>query len=97
MTMQELAQCCVDSLNHPERSKPDKPLVTLSGKRGGLFPKGGGPRPKRLLCVNHAGEYTYHYDAMNVLAALVAHGAITLADQPTDATRTHSWELNKSW
>lgn len=75
MTVQELAAQCAESIRYPERSIPDKPLVTLVGKHA-LFPKGGGPRPKRLLCVNRDGDRVWHYDAMNVLAALAAAGLV---------------------
>lgn len=76
MKINELVEQCIDSINHPERSVPENPLITLVGKRT-LFPYGGGPRPKRLLCVNpNTGDKVWHYDAMSVLAALVAHGAI---------------------
>lgn len=77
MTVIELAAACVDALNHPERSGGEPPLLTLEG-RGTLFPKGGGPRPKRLLCVNSRGNKVYHYDAKNVLAALAARGLIEM-------------------
>lgn len=77
MTVIELANACVDAINHPERSGGETPLITLEGSKT-LFPKGGGPRPKRILCVNARGNKVYHYDAANVLAALAAHGAIKL-------------------
>lgn len=77
MTHKELALACVDAINHPERSRPDKPLVTLVGKKT-LFPKGGGPRPRRLLCINPRGEKVWHYDATDLLAALVAHGLVKM-------------------
>jgi hypothetical protein len=77
MTYEELALACVEALNHPDRSEPDEPLITLEGKKT-LFPKGGGPHPKRLLCVNYAGNKVWHYSARNVLAALVAHGLVKL-------------------
>jgi hypothetical protein len=77
MTPKELAIACVDSMNHPERSAGEPPLITLVGKgRKPLFPRAGWPRPKRLLCENPRGERVYHYDATNVLAALVAHGLV---------------------
>lgn len=79
MTLQELADACVDAINHPERSKPEEPLLTLVGKKGGLFPRKGWPRPKRLLCVNSKEEYVYHYDATNVLAALAARGLVDVS------------------
>jgi hypothetical protein len=71
----ELAARCVEALNHPERSLPDEPLITLVGKHT-LFPKGGGPRPKHLLCINCDGNKVWHYSAFKVLAALVAHRVI---------------------
>ena len=71
MKVEELALKCMDAIRHPDRSLPDKPLITLVGKHQ-LFPHGGGPRAKRLLCVNSDGDRVYHYDAMNVLAALAA-------------------------
>jgi hypothetical protein len=77
MKIEELAAACVDAINHPERSAPDEPLVTLVGKRT-IFPKGGGPRPKRLLCINSQGQKVWHYSAMDVLAALAAHGAVSI-------------------
>lgn len=76
MSIAELANACMDSIRHPERSHPDNPLITLVGRKRGLFPKKGWPRAKRLLCVNPRNEYVYHYDAANVLAALAAHGLI---------------------
>lgn len=66
-----LAEACVDSMNHPERSRPDKPLITIVCK--GRLPGKGWPRPKRLLCINPRGERVYHYDAMYFLAAMAAH------------------------
>ena len=83
MKVTELAAACVDALNHPERSLPDKPLVTLCGRRGLGFPRKNWPKSKRLLCVNSKYEYVYHYDAMDLLAAMVAHGLINLADEPS--------------
>lgn len=77
MTVKELALACVDAMNHPSRSFPEEPLVTLEGTTT-LFPKGGGPRPKRLLCVNSQGNKVWHYSARNVLAALVARGLVEL-------------------
>lgn len=76
MTIQLLADACVDSLNHPERSKPNEPFVRLVGKKGGLFPRKGWPKPVELLCINSRGGYTYLYDAASVLAAMAAHGLI---------------------
>ena len=81
MTVNELALACVDAINHPERSGGEPPLLTLEGKKT-LFPKGGGPKPKRLLCVNARGNKVWHYDAKNVLAALVANGAVKMEDVP---------------
>ncbi len=75
MTIQELVDLCADAIRHPERSGREKPLITLEGK-GTLFPKGGGPRPKRLLCVNARGNNVWHYDAFSVLAALAARGLV---------------------
>lgn len=77
MTPKEIALACVDAINHPERSLPDKPLVTLvwiTGKNP--LPRKGWPRPKHLLCENSRGEKVYLYDATNMLAALAAHGLV---------------------
>lgn len=76
MKVQELMLACVDSMNHPERSLPEKPLVVLTGSKT-LFPKGVGPRPLRLLNENpYTRQRTWHYDAMSVLAALAAAGLV---------------------
>lgn len=83
MTNQELANACADSIRHPERSLPDKPLITLVGKSSSMFPKKNWPRPKRLLCVNSRNERVYHYDAMNVLAAMAVHGLVDVKFQET--------------
>jgi hypothetical protein len=93
----ELVRACVDSINHPERSGREKPLVTLEGKRQ-LFPHGGGPKPKRLLCVNSGGNKVWHYDAWSVLAGLAAAGLIvaktptefTVFDRETGIEKTHT-------
>lgn len=66
MKVEELVLRCMDSLRNPDRILPDKPLITLVGKHA-LFPHGGGPRPKRLLCVNSNGDRVYHYDAMHII------------------------------
>lgn len=71
-----IAEACVDSINHPERSAWEKPLITLVFK--GRLPGKGWPRPKRLLCINPRGERVYHYDAMNFLAAMAAHNLVTV-------------------
>jgi hypothetical protein len=75
MTWKELAEQCVDSINHPDRS-PGAPLITLAWKGKCPFPRSGWPRMKRMLCVNRNGEKVAHYDARNVLAAMAAHGLI---------------------
>lgn len=77
-----LAIGCVDALNHPERSLPEKPLITVEIK--GSLPRKGWPRPKRLLCENSRGGRVYHYDAMNLLAAMAAHGLIEVAASPSE-------------
>jgi hypothetical protein len=79
MTWPELAEACVDAINHPERSAGEPPLITLVWTGKCPFPRRGWPRAKRLLCVNPAGERVYHYDATNVLAAMAAHGLIKVA------------------
>jgi len=83
MTMQELADACADAIRHPERSLPEKPIVTLVGKRGLGLPRKNFPRAKRLLCVNSRNEYVYHYDAMNLLAALAARGLVDVRFGPS--------------
>ena len=75
MTVKDLAFQCLDAIRHSERSAPDKPLITIEGKHV-LFPHGGGPRPKRILCVNSRGNKVWHYSAMDVLAALAAQEMI---------------------
>jgi hypothetical protein len=79
MTWPELAEACVDAINHPERSAGEPPLITLVWTGKCPFPHRGWPRAKRLLCVNPGGERVYHYDATNVLAAMAAHGLIKVA------------------
>ena len=77
MTIPELANVCIDALNHPERSRNGKPLVTLVWTKGkNPFPRKGWPRPKHLLCEHPRRERVYLYDAMDVLAALAAHKLI---------------------
>jgi hypothetical protein len=75
MKIKDLAFQCLEAIRHPDRSLPDKPLITIVGKHS-LFPHGGGPRPRRILCVNSSGETVYHYQAMSVLAALAANELI---------------------
>lgn len=75
MNVPELSLACADAIQHPERSLPDKPLITLVG-RGSLFPRKGWPRPKRLLSEKSNGERVWHYDAMSVLVALVANDLV---------------------
>jgi hypothetical protein len=75
MTWHELTKQCVESLSHPERSGGMRPAVVLQSKRrGGLFPRGGGPRPK-VLGSDSKGYFLW-YDAEKVLAALCARGII---------------------
>lgn len=82
MKIPELAAACVDAINHPERSGSEPPLVTLVWSGKNPFPKKNWPRPKRLLCVNPRGERVYHYDATNLLAAMVAHGLVKMETLP---------------
>lgn len=57
MKIEEMIEECCYSLNHPERSIPEKPLITIVGTKT-LFPHGGGPRPKRYtLRQSQAGAW----------------------------------------
>ncbi len=85
MTWNELALQCVDSINHPDRSAGEAPLITLTWKGKCPFPRKNWPRAKRILCVNRAGEKTAHYDARNVLAAMAAHGLVKIELQEPKA------------
>ena len=97
MEIAELAKHCVDSINHPERSRPDAPLITLVWMNGkNPFPRKGWPRPKHLLCDNPRGEKVWLYDATNMLAALVAHGYIEAKfETQASPTRIATEELGK--
>lgn len=76
MTIPELAEACVDSINHPERSA-GTPLVTLVWTKGkNPLPRKGWPKPKHFLCENPRGEKVWLYDATDMLAALCAHGLV---------------------
>lgn len=79
-----LAKACVDAINHPERSHPEPPLLTLAIRGKIPFPKKGWPRPKRLLCENPRGERVYHYDARDFLAAMCAHGLVEYRVTPVE-------------
>lgn len=75
MSWHDLLKQCLDSISHPERSPATGPAVVLqSPKRGGIFPKGGGPRPK-VLGSDSRGYFLW-YDANKLLAALVARGVV---------------------
>lgn len=75
MTWHELTKQCVESLTHPERSGSIRPAVVLQSKRrGGLFPRGGGPKAK-ILGSDSKGYFLW-YDAESVLAALCARGIV---------------------
>ena len=75
MTNYDLLRQCLDSMAHPERSGSMEPgIVLISAKRGGLFPKGGGPKAK-ILGSDSRGYFLW-YDAKDVLAALVARGVV---------------------
>ena len=81
MTWHELTRQCLESIAHPERSPKElgPALILKSPTRGGLFPKGGGPRPKDLGSewdANHRTVYLLWYNANKVLAALVAGGIV---------------------
>lgn len=90
--VKELAFQCLDAIRHPERSGSEKPLITLEGTHT-LFPKGGGPKPKRLLCVNSRGRKVWHYDAISVLAALAANDMIGV--EITDSQLRVLWVKEK--
>ena len=77
MTWHELTKRCLDSIAHPELSPgpPQGPAIVLqSKKRGGLFPQGGGPRPK-ILGSDSKGYFLW-YDANDLLAAMVKRGIV---------------------
>lgn len=75
MSWFELTKQCLESIAHPERSTAKGPAIVLqSPKRGGLFPNGGGPRPK-VLGSDSKGYFLW-YDANKVLAAMVARGIV---------------------
>lgn len=79
MTIKELVEQCCDSMAHPERSLSHAPAIVLkSPRRGGLFPKGGGPRGKVLGSERHNGQNVYliWYDCMDVLKALCRSGKV---------------------
>lgn len=77
MTIQTLADACVDSLNHPERSRPGTPTIVLKhNKKGGAFPRKGWPKPIRSEENVNGPGYVLLYDAASVLAAMAAHGLI---------------------
>lgn len=81
MTWRELAAQCCDSIVHPERSPKElgPAIVLKSPKRGGLFPKGGGPKGKLLGSEwgpDRSTVYLLWYNANDVLAALVARGIL---------------------
>jgi hypothetical protein len=80
MKVEELVKQCIDSINNPLRSPESYgPLITLVGKHT-LFPRGGGPRPVELLCVNSNGDKVWLYSATKVLAALVANGLVEIKE-----------------
>jgi hypothetical protein len=88
MTWHELTKQCVESLSHPERSGGMPAAIVLkSPRRGGLFPKGGGPRPKVLGSEwgpNHETIYLLWYEAEKVLAAMCARGIIRYSSTGTE-------------
>lgn len=88
MTWRQLVEQCCDSIAHPERSPKElgPAIILKSPKRGGLFPKGGGPKGKILGSEwgsNHTTVYLIWYNANDVLAALVARGIVKFTQ--TDA------------
>lgn len=88
MTWNQLMLTCLDSIAHPERSTALGPAIVLqSKKRGGLFPKGGGPRPK-ILGSDSKGYFLW-YDANKVLAAMVARGIVKY----TETNGEHRFEI----
>jgi len=93
MTIKELAFQCLEAMRHPERSAPEKALITLEGTHT-LFPRGGGPKPERLLCVNSRGNKVWHYNAMSVIAALAANELIGV--EITDNQLRILWTKEKS-
>lgn len=77
MTIQELANACIDSMNHPERSAPCAPVISLvHKKKGGGFPRRGWPKPVQTWDEVNGRGYVHLYDAASVLAAMAAHGLV---------------------
>jgi hypothetical protein len=74
--IKELIKACIDSLNYPERSKPDKPLVCFLAYRNPFQAPGRNPKPVRFVDKRSDGKTLYHFYALDVLVWMKVHGIL---------------------
>lgn len=79
MTVKELVDACVDSVNHPERTRAWDPLVSFTSRGGSPLSKQFFPKFK-FMVNGYRGESVYFYSAKELLHAIAANGMMVLDD-----------------